>query len=157
MNPAHLLTIAFNLASGTGHPGRPLDAELRRAVSTAYYAMFHCLAHTCAALLGTNPPTRHAWIQLYRALEHGSAKNRCSGPSNVLQTFPQAIQNFAGHFVTMQAHRHRADYDPAAQLERAAVTQYIVETETAIADLNQAPRKDRRAFAVYVLFPLRRD
>ena len=157
MNPDQLLTIAFNLASGTGRPGRPVDAELRRAVSTAYYAMFHALAQTCAALLGTNPSTKHAWIQLYGALEHGPAKSRCTGPSNVLQTFPRAVQNFASHFVKMQAHRHRADYDPTARLERAAVFQYIEETKTAIEDLNQAPRKDRRAFAVYVLFPLRRN
>lgn len=31
-------------------PGRPTQARLRRAVSTACYAMFHCLAATVADL-----------------------------------------------------------------------------------------------------------
>ena len=57
----------------------------------------------------------------------------------------------------MQGLRHLADYDPFQQFSRLEVTQLIGETKTAIVQLEDAPRSDRRAFAVFVLFDLRRD
>lgn len=50
MNPRHLIRIARQLASGvvSGSRGRPRQAELRRAMSAAYYALFHALAYCCA-------------------------------------------------------------------------------------------------------------
>ena len=52
MNPARLINIATQLALSSGDtPERQED--LRRAVSTAYYAMFHTLANSNAnALIG---------------------------------------------------------------------------------------------------------
>lgn len=57
----------------------------------------------------------------------------------------------------MQGLRHLADYDPFQQFSRLEVSQLIEETKTAIAQLGRTPRSDRRAFAVFVLFDLRRD
>ena len=68
MNPYDLMEVARALAESGQAP--PTQARLRRAVSTAYYAMFHCLAASAADLfIGTvrNP----AWHRIYRALEHG--------------------------------------------------------------------------------------
>lgn len=42
IDPAELLDLAEELASLSKHPGR--TSHLRRAVSTAYYALFHELA-----------------------------------------------------------------------------------------------------------------
>ena len=61
MNLQELLRIARQLANGVfaSHPGNPRDDELRRAISTAYYALFHSLAASCAdTLIGTNPNSR---------------------------------------------------------------------------------------------------
>ena len=50
-----------------------MQASLRRAISTAYYAVFHSLARIAADLIvGTD--RNEAWHQAHRALEHGSAK-----------------------------------------------------------------------------------
>ena len=60
MNPNALIRIARYLAStGTGvNAGRPNQADLRRAVSTTYYALFHALARCCAnTLIGATPAT----------------------------------------------------------------------------------------------------
>ncbi len=57
-------------------PRRPTQANLRRAVSTAYYAVFHSLAQTAADMLIGRKRTSD-WHQVYRALEHGNAKNAC--------------------------------------------------------------------------------
>ena len=48
-----LILIAQELATGVVGcgKGRPREAELRRTVSTAYYALFHTLARSGADLL----------------------------------------------------------------------------------------------------------
>ena len=81
VNRDHLLAIAESLASGSvgSQRGRPRQADLRRAISTAYYALFHTLAGNCANLLvggRASTRTRQAWRQLYRALDHGQVKRR---------------------------------------------------------------------------------
>ena len=143
--------------------GRPLETDLRRAISTAYYALFHCLASCCADTIvggaGSNR-SRAAWNQAYRALEHGLTRRRCVNRSGIAR-FPLDIQKFAEIFVLMQAMRHLADYDPDANddpdliLSRSYILQLIDNAEDAIRRFNQVPIADRRAFAVYVLLSVR--
>ena len=74
MNSRDLIETARGLTELS--PRRPSQANLRRAVSTAYYALFHSLAATVAdALMGKR--RSDAWHQTYRALEHGSARRAC--------------------------------------------------------------------------------
>ena len=49
----------------------------RRAVSTAYYAVFHALAELCTGeLLGVRTDKRSEdYVRVYRSLEHGALKN----------------------------------------------------------------------------------
>ena len=159
MNPYDLIRIARQLATGAagGGVGRPLQAELRRAVSTAYYALFHALAHCCADMVvGSTRSGRSqaAWNQTYRALEHGLARNQCNNRS-MIRRFPTEIEGFGKQFVEMQQRRHFADYDPETSFLREEVMQMIDETESVITTFNAVPNADKRAFAVYVLFRLR--
>ena len=153
-----LIAAALDLVTAGGR-GRPRQANLRRAVSTAYYAMFHCLAAICADLLvGGEGSERSepAWRQVYRALEHGAARQRCNRPA-IMQRFPAEIQDFAEKFVLMQQKRHQSDYGPEGVFDKDTVLQDIIAVAEAIAKLRQVPVKDRRAFAVYLLFPLRNN
>lgn len=156
VNPRDLLKTASDLVDVAN--GKPRQANLLRATSTTYYALFHTLAKTCANLLIGGPgsiKSKPAWRQVYRALEHGYAKNICqNGPK--IPNFPQEIQDFANMFVTMQEKRHRADYDPEEKVYKSAVLLDISGVKTAITDFEQAPLKDRRAFAAYVLFRSRK-
>ena len=158
MNPDDLLSIAEYLASGGigSRLGRPRQAELKRAVSASYYALFHTLATNSADLLvgnRTSTRTRQAWRQMYRAIDHGRVKRQCS--KRTIAKFPQEIQKFAHHFVMMQAQRHMADYDPLEQFSRSSVAQLLEETKSAITEFATVDNDDRRAFAVFVLFDLR--
>ena len=164
MNPDHLLEIADSLAHGRigAGRGRPRQAELRRAVSATYYALFHTLAINAATLLVGNRSstrTRQAWRQTYRALDHRRIKNQCTErrPRQVLAQFPPEIQKFADLFVNMQRERHAADYDPLEEFSRNSVAQFVGSARSTIAEFEQATRDDRRAFAVFVLFDLRRN
>ena len=160
MNPEDLIRIARGLASGAigGNIGRPRQAELRRAVSAAYYALFHALARCCAdTLVGATPARRSqpAWTQTYRALEHGYAKNQCVRP--IIRKFPPEIQAFGRAFSEMQRNRTIADYATESALTRAEAMWLIDWTEQVIADFANAPVSDRRAFSVYVLLRVRVD
>ena len=66
MDPDHLVQLAADLAEI--NPRRPRRTDLCRAVSTTYYALFHCLARTCADRLagragtvGNRPMWRREW------------------------------------------------------------------------------------------------
>jgi len=97
--------------------------------------------------------SKHAWAQVYRALEHGSAKNACK--DGVVQKFPKPIEDFANLFVQMQSKRHEADYDPSARFAKSEVIQDIASVEIAIKAFKAETAKDRRAFCAFVLFKRR--
>ena len=155
LTPSNLITTAQDLIAA-GQRGRPRQTNLRRAVSTTYYAMFHCLAACCADMLvgGAGADrSEPAWRQTYRALEHGTARRRCQASIN--EGFPYGIQKFASEFIDMQQKRQRADYAPEATFTKPTVFQDITAAAEAIELFHQTPARDRRAFAVYVLLTLR--
>lgn len=132
-------------------PQKPRQTDLRRAVSTAYYALFQVLAKDAADILigvGPDRPDK-AWAQVYRALQHGDAKNACTQARNL--GFPATIVTCAEAFLALQESRHSADYDPDHRLLRADALRAIGLAESAINALRSAPKKDRRAFAVLLL------
>jgi uncharacterized protein (UPF0332 family) len=91
--------------------GRPKQGHLRRSISSAYYAMFHALARCCADLLIGGPGSKRskpAWSQVYRALDHGTAKSACANETMIAK-FPREIQEFSRAFVELQLKRHEAD------------------------------------------------
>ena len=158
MTPHNFIATAEDLA-GSDRRGRPRQTNLRRAVSTTYYALFHCLAVCCADMLVGGPGSdrsRAAWRQTYRALRHGVARQRCQRHA-IISRFPAAIQDFAKLFSEMQAKRHAADYDPYAAFFKSDVLQDIAAAAAIIDLFNATPARDRRAFAVYVLLDVRND
>ena len=151
-----LITLAEELISSGSRKG-PRQSSHRRAMSTTYYAMFHCLARCCAdTLIGTRASRRseRAWSQTYRALEHGATKTACQ--RNIVSRFPEDIKDFANVFVTLQGKRHKADYGPFENLTKLDVIGNISAARDAIQRLEWSPIKDRRAFAAYVLFKYRK-
>lgn len=144
MKPYDFIALArLIITSGNG---KPSQVALRRAVSTAYYGVFHSLA-SCGAdlLIGGRGALRSdpAWRQVYRALDHGAAKSACSN-NQMMQRFPKEIVDFANVFVTMQEKRHKADYDPTARFAKSSVNFDIDASEQAIVDLSKAKRREER-------------
>ena len=113
MSPAGLIDTATELALSSGiAPERQED--LRRAVSTAYYALFHALANSNAnTLIGTpkNDDDNAAWNRTHRALEHGAARNRFQHTGH-MEAFPDIVREFADTFNELQRERQTADYNP---------------------------------------------
>ena len=91
LNSEHSIEVVRMLA-GSSAPvpalGRQRLAMLRRAVSTAYYAMFHALYQSDAdTLIGPSPPGPRAELRLdtYRTVDHRSAKNRLESYNRLRQ------------------------------------------------------------------------
>ena len=152
MNPRDLLETARRLAQPAA--AQPTQADLRRAVSTAYYALFHCLAAAAADLL-TSSDRSPEWHQVYRAPEHGKARSACQ-QQGVMRTFPTAIRNFAEAFVDLQGARHEADYALEGEYSKPDVLAIINTAEDTINEFEQTDVRPRRGFVVHVLFKRRR-
>jgi hypothetical protein len=99
--------------------------------------------------------SKPAWKQVYRALEHGVAKDACKKEDD-LRKFPKPIQDFANMFVQMQIKRHNADYDPDEKFFKSAVLTDIRAVEDAITRFEKAASKDKCAFSAFVLLRMRR-
>jgi uncharacterized protein (UPF0332 family) len=152
--PADLIQIAKDLANSSR--GKPKQAHLRRAMSTIYYSMFHTLAQCCADMLIGGAGSKSAWKQVYRALDHGPAKNACNNQA-MMAKFPKHIQDFANMFWQTQVKRHDADYDPTKKFTKSEVVNDINAIEVTIINFENAAAKDKRAFSALVLFRERKS
>lgn len=131
---------------------RPTQAEIRRSISSSYYAVFHALARTCAnALVGKTPSRRpnKAWVEVYRGLSHGVCQKACSNASTV--NFPDCVQDFADNFQQLQELRHSADYDPSVRFEKKDAQTWYQLAQLSIESLRSANTVDKKAFAAWVL------
>lgn len=115
-----LLEQAFHLASKDRR--KPKQASLRRAVSTAYYALFHFLIEESKS----NWRGEEARKLLGRAYEHGLMKTASSRVLN--QAFPgqdrqqvSRLKFVARTFIHLQERRHDADYNTESSWTRTQV------------------------------------
>ena len=153
MNPQFLIRIARELAvsNSATRPSGASQTYLCRAISSAYYALFHALAQSCADTLAGSNRAQPSWRQAYRSLDHGLAKRQCDKVSSMPEFGPELVR-FADNFVVAQGLRHTADYDPSAAFSQSQVLVLIDEIESAITRFNTVVQDERRAFAIHVLF-----
>jgi hypothetical protein len=126
---------------------RPKQASLRRAVSAAYYALFHLLVADGASLLfPPQPPELRLLIR--RAFSHGEMRNVCrdfvqanvgrggiSASTRAVLTFPlePPLVRVLEAFVELQEARRQADYDLAKSWNRLAAATYVATARNAFA------------------------
>lgn len=157
IDPAKLIEVAEVLAEHRTGAGRPRTVWLRRAVSSAYYALFHCLtleAGKCLIPHGT--PEQQ--LSLTRAFGHREIKDCCGWIAGRATCSRQAIlpivsaltkTSFVGvadSFYDLQEARHHADYDHLMSFSKAVAIAHIEDARSAIADTTSAPAQDREAF-----------
>lgn len=81
-----------------------------RAISTAYYAVFHALDKLCADYVTRSANRNSAeYLRIYRALDHAPLKNAFS--QSPLKD-SDSLSRIGTAVVTLQTERHRADYLP---------------------------------------------
>lgn len=118
-----LLDQAFHLARLDRN--RPRQANLRRSVSTAYYALFHLLVSEAVSYWRLE---RHR-AMLARSFEHGRMKRVCNN-------CPQqntGLRSVAEAFVELQQARHSADYDSSVVWVKSDVLDQVEMARAAFA------------------------
>lgn len=141
--PERLLDQADSLIAADSR--RPRQANLRRAVSAAYYALFHFLIDQASrSIFGGAPGRAPLRNILARGFEHGEMKEvsrafaggtlpawmREVSPGLVL---PPDLKTVAASFVRLQEERHRADYDMTRPFTRAQAVRLVDLVRDAVA------------------------
>lgn len=154
-----LLIVARSIGEDLQILSTPDDLQLahfRRAVSTAYYAMFHALLQNNADML-YGRETGHAkspgWTAIYRALTHTRARSKMT-PRNV-SDFPDPIADFAATFLDLQQQREDADYNPNAIFTYSGTVNAINRADSDISNFFDTNEDDLRALAARLLFDSR--
>lgn len=123
----------------TRERGKPRQASLRRAVSAAYYALFHLLADEGTLKLIPGSPERLRSLA-HRAFAHREMKSACeqiAKSSNALlglvaSPLESEIKTVAEVFVELQQQRHLADYDLSQSFNRIKVLGIIAKANSAM-------------------------
>lgn len=135
---ADLITQAWQLAKK--EPSRPKQASLRRAVSSAYYGLFHELVSAGATFIVSGRERRPMRSLVSREFDHSvmraAARAFIGMSSNAWVGLLEApasddLTQVAGAFVELQAQRHSADYDIDARFIRSDVLTLVSRADSA--------------------------
>jgi uncharacterized protein (UPF0332 family) len=116
--PEDLLQQAYVLADHEST--EPKQASLRRAVSTAYYALFHLLIDEAVSKWAVERQRS----QLARTFGHERMKKTCAEVVKDFRNginYPGGLNTVALNFIQLQDLRHTADYDNSTQWSRTDV------------------------------------
>jgi hypothetical protein len=154
IDPAQLLDVAVELSAQPGR-GAPRQAKLRRAISSAYYALFHhFLTEASDLLVGQVERSTERYTLVYRSFEHRRMADSCKKISSEVSRSAW-IRNCASLFVQLQNSRHEADYDPNKRVALSEVKTAITKARTAINLLSLVADSERRFFLTALLLKSR--
>jgi uncharacterized protein (UPF0332 family) len=151
---------------------KPKQANLRRALSSAYYAVFHYLINeSCSLVMGTQHGQAAYRHVLGRAFVHTVMKQACASfgggtlkesvikglPRNAAGHYPvePAVRNIARAFSELQEKRHLADYDRTERFKRSEVLLLIEQAKDWITTFAALPMSDDKRFFLACLWAWR--
>lgn len=166
LDPVHLFEQAETLVAAP-QAGPPRQVNVRRAISTAYYGVFHFIMSAAAdEYVGKTKRGTPAYTLAYRSIDHRALKELCEEVKKPTlkpryQRFAPAtgfganLQAFASAFVELQEKRHAADYDPSIRVKTSDAQVAITTARSAVRRFTKASATRRRAFLTLLLFPPR--
>jgi len=164
LNPDHLFEQAEKLIAPQA--GRPRQADIRRAISAAYYAIFHAIITAAAdQFVGVTNRGEPRYGLVYRSVDHGWLRKVCEEVRKPTLSsrfsryapagFGANIVTFAAAMVDLQEKRHSADYDVMARIDRSDATFAIHTARVALSRFSGASAAERIALLSFLLFPPR--
>lgn len=164
-NVDHLLDQAERLTASIGR-GAPRQVDLRRAISSAYYVLFHAVCIAAADhVVGRAKQSESPYALVYRSIDHRALRRLCEDlvkptlPAKYARYVPGGfpllgIGFFSFAVVDLQIKRHSADYDPMIRLSVLDARMAIRTARRALTLFRMVPRH-RRIFLMLLLFPPR--
>lgn len=142
IDPKHLLDLAKRLVGPA--PSAP-EADLRRGISTAYYALFHLLIKEAMSNFVSDVAFR---TKVGRAFQHGAMRSVCDkynprpdkktgdyvtqeGQGFPSQVIAPGVRLIAETFVSLYEARETADYDDAATVQHTEALAAVQQVEQA--------------------------
>lgn len=158
---ANLYENSFKVAELLLGGVQPGSAARRRAVSTAYYALFQRLSSLCAHCLSQARPNSGEYRRAYRALDHRQVREALSRSETFFKS------NLADIFAELQDVRHWADYsvsphpdeEGAKEGRRFALNDardYVIKARQAIEFVDSLDPPTRQRLAVLLVVRDRR-
>jgi hypothetical protein len=166
LNPEHLLEQADKLIMPPP-AGPPRQVDLRRAISAAYYAVFHATLSAAADLyVGATKRAANQYALVYRSVDHKDLRDIASkiiAPTLSAKLLPYSpsggfdadIRAFAQAVVDLQEQRHDADYNPSVRLRTTDAVLAVGIARDALRRLRTAQTTSRDAFLGLLLFRIR--
>ena len=148
---------------------KPKQVNLRRAVSSAYYGVFHYLVdESCRSVFGTQHGPSVYRHSLGRAFVHSTMKQACVSFAGgtlreaVIKGLPRdrngkypvhaSIRLMAHVFTELQEKRHLADYDRNERFKRSEVLPLIEQAKKETAKFAALPDSDEKRFFLACLW-----
>ncbi len=160
LDPEELLEHADRLAGDA----TATQADLRRAISAAYYAIFHfCLTAAADMAVGAAVRSTAEYILVYRSIDHSRLRGLCdrlrgTKPGNLAITPAGGfgdMAKFARIAFNLYEQRILADYDPTMTCSGSEVRLAVSDVREAIAWFKSCGREQQRAFLAMLLFKAR--
>jgi len=165
-NPEHLLEQAGKLARSP-IAGVARQVDLRRAISAAYYGVFHfTLTSLADEFVGVPQRSGRRYALVYRSLDHKTFREICVEVRKSTQSrrfapylppggFGPEIRSFSADASELQEMRNSADYDPSPRF-RSLDAHFAIDTaRDALGRFKQAAQDERRLFLTLLLCPPR--
>lgn len=165
LNPDHLFEQADRLITIAAGP--PRQADIRRAISAAYYATFHATVTAAVdQFIGVTNRDTSRYGLVYRSVSHAWLRELCKEvqkptPSNRFKPyvpstgFGSNINAFAIAVAELQEKRHAADYDIMIRMNKSDAVLAIGTARAALNRYGKASEARRIAFLSLLLFPPR--
>ena len=163
LNPDHLLEQADRLITPPGG-GAPRQADLRRAISNAYYAVFHAVAAQAADdIVGRTHRPNPRYALVYRSINHKSLRELCEEIKKTNLRAKYSAYSPKGGFgpdlialasavIELQEKRHLADYDTLFRVRMSDAVLAVATGRTALDRFRNASRTSRKAFLSLLVF-----
>jgi hypothetical protein len=163
-NPQHLLQQATRLSTTTPSGGPLRQTDLRRAISNAYYGVFHAtLAAAADQFVGTTKRSTIQYALVYRSIDHRALRELCLEMRK--RTLPRLLARhsppggFGPHLTVysefvleLQEKRISADYDPLKRYQRSDSLSAIAVAQLALSRFKAATDAERQAFLALLVF-----
>jgi len=139
------------------------ETDLRRAMSAAYYGVFHFILRAAADLVcGAANRSTARYNLVYCGVDHGRLKTLCdqfrgAKPNDKIKPYLPAgdfapVADFARLTLNLQWQRNLADYDTMYNLDTAGAQVAVSDARDAVKHFQAASVEQREAFLTLLLF-----
>jgi hypothetical protein len=143
--------------------GAPRQVDLRRAISSAYYGLFHfCLTAVADEFVGVTQRGTPRYALVYRSIDHQTLSKVCDEARKQNPTaryrpylpaggFGDNFREFTAGVIDLQQKRYMADYDPLPRYRASDARLVISAARTAVRHYETTTPEQQRAFLTLLI------